>query len=269
MTLKLKYRKKIFIVAFLFLMTGLFVYSAPPGGKIPEITVSFSDTSPNVGQRITITVGLDIGIPEDTLPDPGLQLSTMTEIVFGDGGIGSMFGCGTNCEHTVSYTYNTSGPKTIKVDSWNVFGMNSKSITISVNPAPLPICGNSIRETGEGCDDGNVISGDGCDSSCKIENGPALVTVTTPTSQDELNPLKYSKFGELLDKILDVMFWIAIIILPLGIITGGVMFLTASGNPSNIEFGKKVILYCVVILGTIIMFKTLSFIFKDDLTFTK
>lgn len=88
-------------------------------------------------------------------------------------------------------------------------------------------------------------------------------------AQTDDNPIKASTFGELLDKIIDVIFWLAVIILPIGIITGGIMFLTASGNPSNIELGKKIILYCVVILGTIIMFKTLSFIFKDDLTFTK
>ncbi|HCI44808.1 MAG TPA: hypothetical protein DE315_04680, partial [Candidatus Omnitrophica bacterium] len=31
------------------------------------------------------------------------------------------------------------------------------------------VCGNGIREDGEGCDDGNKISGDGCSSSCVIE----------------------------------------------------------------------------------------------------
>ena len=31
------------------------------------------------------------------------------------------------------------------------------------------VCGNSIVETGETCDDGNVVSGDGCSSSCIIE----------------------------------------------------------------------------------------------------
>ena len=98
----------------------------------------------------------------------------------------------------------------------------------------------------------------------------ALFCLVLPCrAQTDDNPIQASTFGELLDKIIDVIFWIAIIILPLGIITGGIMFLTASGNPSNIELGKKVILYCAVILGKIIMIKTLSFIFKDDLKFTK
>ena len=34
---------------------------------------------------------------------------------------------------------------------------------------PLPICGNSIIEFPEQCDDGNTVSGDGCSSTCKKE----------------------------------------------------------------------------------------------------
>jgi len=32
-----------------------------------------------------------------------------------------------------------------------------------------PVCGNGVPEPGEGCDDGNLIDGDGCDSSCQPE----------------------------------------------------------------------------------------------------
>lgn len=43
-------------------------------------------------------------------------------------------------------------------------------------PGPAgPICGNSVIETGEQCDDGNTASGDGCSATCQTE------TVTPPT----------------------------------------------------------------------------------------
>lgn len=44
------------------------------------------------------------------------------------------------------------------------------SVTVVAN-----VCGNHAVETGETCDDGNVISGDGCSSTCQIE-----VTEVTP-----------------------------------------------------------------------------------------
>ncbi|MGC4117498.1 MAG: DUF4215 domain-containing protein [Myxococcales bacterium] len=36
-----------------------------------------------------------------------------------------------------------------------------------------PLCGNGMRETGEGCDDGNTTAGDGCNAICRVENGSA------------------------------------------------------------------------------------------------
>ncbi|MFZ9889681.1 MAG: DUF4215 domain-containing protein, partial [Myxococcota bacterium] len=36
---------------------------------------------------------------------------------------------------------------------------------------PANTCGNGVLETGEYCDDGNVTNGDGCNSTCKIEDG--------------------------------------------------------------------------------------------------
>jgi cysteine-rich repeat protein len=36
---------------------------------------------------------------------------------------------------------------------------------------PTPVCGNGILETGENCDDSNLINGDGCSSICLVEEG--------------------------------------------------------------------------------------------------
>lgn len=49
-------------------------------------------------------------------------------------------------------------------------------------PAPVAECGNGILEIGEGCDDGNTISGDGCSASCVVEP-PS----TTPPPQQPRN----------------------------------------------------------------------------------
>jgi len=53
---------------------------------------------------------------------------------------------------------------------------------------PAPDCGNSAVNTGEGCDDGNNISGDGCSATCDVEVTPRLdVSVDKPTVATELN----------------------------------------------------------------------------------
>lgn len=50
----------------------------------------------------------------------------------------------------------------------------SLSIPLSqqVGAQTSAVCGNGILEEGEECDDGNVQDGDGCSSTCLLEEGP-------------------------------------------------------------------------------------------------
>ena len=58
-------------------------------------------------------------------------------------------------------------------DDGNVVSGDGCSSTCQVEPPP-PVCGNRVVETGETCDDGNVVSGDGCSSTCQVEPPPAV-----------------------------------------------------------------------------------------------
>ncbi len=49
---------------------------------------------------------------------------------------------------------------------WAVF-----AVSIIATSAVGQVCGNSILETGEDCDDGNIVDGDCCSSSCSFEVG--------------------------------------------------------------------------------------------------
>ena len=51
----------------------------------------------------------------------------------------------------------------------------TESPTVGVGGWSVPVCGNSKAEAGEECDDGGTDSGDGCGSSCSIEEGYACV----------------------------------------------------------------------------------------------
>ncbi|MEA3329733.1 MAG: dockerin type I domain-containing protein [Nanoarchaeota archaeon] len=50
---------------------------------------------------------------------------------------------------------------------------------------PVGECGNSLLEGTEECDDGNVISGDGCSSDCKFESVPSPCPEGTELCSDE------------------------------------------------------------------------------------
>jgi hypothetical protein len=82
------------------------------------------------------------------------------------------------------------------------------------------------------------------------------------------NPVNARNFPELLAWVIRVIFWLSVIALPISIIAGGFLYLTSASNPSNIELAKKIILYSVVIFGTVLMIKLLVTYFAGELTFT-
>lgn len=74
--------------------------------------------------------------------------------------------------------------------------------------ALTPGCGNGVLEPerGEGCDDGNVSSGDGCSASCAIEAGFVCVgerpsTCTSPDQSDAPASYGYAQHGRALPPV--------------------------------------------------------------------
>ena len=50
---------------------------------------------------------------------------------------------------------------------------NQARISFTVSEIP-PLCGNGAIDPGEGCDDGNLVSGDGCSAGCRDEDVPPV-----------------------------------------------------------------------------------------------
>jgi len=64
---------------------------------------------------------------------------------------------------------------------------------IGTPPPTAPVCGNSVIETGETCDDGNTASGDSCSSTCQIEpTPPTPVIPPTPSKKITIYNLEFS-----------------------------------------------------------------------------
>ena len=62
--------------------------------------------------------------------------------------------------------------------SFAISNGSNPSVLLVINPNSFEsfqqeffTCGNDLQELSEGCDDGNVIDGDGCSSLCQIESG--------------------------------------------------------------------------------------------------
>ena len=68
-----------------------------------------------------------------------------------------------------------------------------------------PVCGNRIKEGAEQCDDGNLVNGDGCSSSCLTETSKSTLTKTTLTKGEvSLSPDESEK--SVLERILEFLF---------------------------------------------------------------
>ncbi|HEX7839725.1 MAG TPA: TonB family protein [Kofleriaceae bacterium] len=63
-------------------------------------------------------------------------------------------------------------------------------------PPPAPVCGNNSLETGEQCDDGNTLDGDGCSSTCRTEPrrpqtamiAPSMLSALRISGETQLHP---------------------------------------------------------------------------------
>ncbi len=67
------------------------------------------------------------------------------------------------------------------------------------------------------------------------------------------NPLKAKTFKELIESIIRGIRTLALAVAPMMIIIAGFYFITAAGNPGQIQTAKKIILYTLIGLGIILM----------------
>ena len=67
------------------------------------------------------------------------------------------------------------------------------------------------------------------------------------------NPLKYATFDELVTAIMNFIFVLAVVTVPLIIIVGAFQLLTSSGDPKKIGAGKSMITYALIGLAIILL----------------
>lgn len=125
---------------------------------------------------------------------------------------------------------------------------------IQVNPGT---CGDGIiNQPSEQCDDGNNISGDGCDANCQLETVVTPTPPTLPTGYD--NPLRWNTVLEFLAYILRILFWVGIIILFFVLLLATYYVITSGGSSIRLLMAKKIFLWAflgfvIILLGRVII----------------
>ncbi len=89
-----------------------------------------------------------------------------------DGGLG----CGKDCHFIKDFLPPTVAPTNPREATFPVVAMPINPGVVDLPPPPPSLppavmrdCGNGIIETGEECDDGNKVDGDGCTANCELE----------------------------------------------------------------------------------------------------
>jgi len=80
-----------------------------------------------------------------------------------------------------------------------------------------------------------------------------------------INPLKQKTFGEVINAIIDFIFWTAIVIAPIAIIVAGFYFLTSGGDPEKVNRAKKILLFTFIGLFIVLLGKGIPSIVKQIL----
>ncbi len=88
-----------------------------------------------------------------------------------------------------------------------------------------------------------------------------LIVVLTPLAVEAVtidNPLAANSFAELIDAIINIIFYLAMLIAPIMIIVAGFYFVTAAGEPEKINIAKKMILWTLI--GLLVVMSAKGFI---------
>ena len=77
------------------------------------------------------------------------------------------------------------------------------------------------------------------------------------------NPISSKTLPQLLENVLNFLFGIAIVILPIIILYGGILLLTAAGDPAKISQSRTILLWAVVAFAIILLARGLPTVLRN------
>ncbi len=96
---------------------------------------------------------------------------------------------------------------------------------------------------------------------------PALVSAACPPNTFCLeNPLAYDTFGELINALINIIFYLALAIAPLMIVYAAFTLMTAAGNATKVTLAKNIIIWTFVGLLVVFLARGISSLITALLT---
>lgn len=163
---------------------------------------------------------------------------------------------------------------------------NARNFSIKINPSsepgakPCAELGGTCCPSGKSCSSGKISGALDCLECCgDIDN--CVVGGEEEEEEEEENgfgpapwglgwfkienPLTADTFEEVLDRLINFIFWVGITVAPVMLIIAGFMLVTAMGDPKRVETAKKMILYTLIGLAIVILAKGLIAVLKSIL----
>lgn len=108
-----------------------------------------------------------------------------------------------------------------------------------------------------------------CDAYCKSYSAQTKeFSLDSPDKTTCIcNPLTTAKFTDVVDRILNILFFVAIAVTPVMIIVAGFKFLTGGGDPKNITAARQMLVWTAVGFGIILLSKGIVLILRSIIGF--
>lgn len=136
---------------------------------------------------------------------------------------------------------------------------SSGGIGTSSKVSVVPVCSSCNKPDDCGTDATLKCVGDE-DPSDGIKKG--YCQYVNPDKIALCNPLQSSTIGDLIKRLSDFVFNVALVLTPILVLYAGFLFLTSAGDPKKVSAAKSIILWTVIGLGIILLSKGIVAIMK-------
>jgi cysteine-rich repeat protein len=141
------------------------------GTGVAGVNAIVTATTPAAGTTPSSFLALGSADPDARVTIGGFSNRNALDVFSGTGGLNGMLGATSMGDTAVSIAVRKVIPAGGSVRFAIVYTLTPPAITEAIGCTIPAECGNRALEGAEGCDDGNTRAGDGCSTTCDVEDG--------------------------------------------------------------------------------------------------